>query len=344
MGADPSNAAPSRALPAAPAQRVLTFVRGEIQYGARVVFDAHFVSPPREARLRRLLFGFALPFGVLAATLRTPAVRARYLRVTAIQIAVLLPTGIFFLFESEPITRALEDAGGSPLSATLAVIATIVSTLSVIEWIIIALSRQYHELLGAMAAATTGAAWDPHLAPPRIALDLPWLWQKLRRRVRGVLLFASGIPLLALLRLAPFGGRTLYAVGTTLWACYWVSVFTLANTRRAWESTSTAGPWFVRAAEAVGTIPVLGAPMRWYGRTWRRVTTSVHAACASFEQAPYEAAGLAAARAISSLPCIYLFVRPVLGVAAAHALGVADANDPARALAPPPPALPGSMA
>ena len=311
---------PSSRAPTAIVRNVFTFARGEIQYAVRVVVESHFAPPPRALRVRRFFYGVALPFAVLAATLRTPAIRARYLRVTAVQMAVLIPPSVLYLAESDRITQALESSGHSPLSATIAVITAIVSTLSIIEWCIIALSRQHHELLAAMAAATTGVPWEPLRAPPRIELDIRWLAKKLKRRARGLLLFASAFPLLWLLTLIPLVGDVLYAVGTALWGGYWLSVFALANTASAWWYASPKGPWLPRVLDTPGKVPVIGWPARVYAGVLRTIMTPVEAACTSFEQAPYEAAGLAAARAICGIPGIYMFVRPVLGVAAAHVM------------------------
>jgi hypothetical protein len=310
-------------------------VRGELSYAARVVVDAHFDPPPRASRVRRFLYGAALPFGLVAATLRTKEIRSRYLRVTGVQIAVLVAVAIVFFINSHRLAKAIQDEDGGAAATTLAIIATIVSTLSVIEWIIIALSRQHHELLAAMCAATTGATWAPLTAPPKIALDFAWLKKKLSRRIRGLLLFVSGIPPIALVYFAPRLGDKLYAVLTTAWGFYWISVFALANTEAAWTRVDARGPWFLRAAIALGKVPVIGWPARLYVRIWWRVSRSVHPACTAFELAPYEAAGLAVARSICGLPGVYLFMRPVFGVAAAHAMQAAHGSS----IPPPPPSL-----
>jgi hypothetical protein len=318
--------------PAGP--RAFSFVHGELRYGMRVALDAHFEPPPHEARLRRFLYGVALPFGIVLATLRSPDVRKRYLRITLTQVAVLVPLGVLFIVETDRVADAIDDEKRGALAATFAAFAAAVSLLSLVEWLIIALSRQYHELCAVMAAATTGAPWDELTAPPRVALDVKWLWKKMKRRVRGLVLFVSGLPLLAVSALVPILGDVLYPVLSALWGYYWVSVFALANTSTAWVYADPRGPWYVRAIDQAGAVPVVGWPFRLYARLLRRVARDVVPACTSFERAPYEAAGLAIARAVCGIPGVYLFMRPVLGVAASHAMVAASWREAKAASTP----------
>ena len=150
-------------------------------------------------------------------------------------------------------------------------------------------------------------------------LDFPWLWTKAKRAARAVVLFASGIPLLALALPIPLVGEALYGVLSALWAIYWMGVFAYANAPHAWQVDGARDPWFLRVLAPIARVPVLGWPFRFYAWMWRKVTRSVRPACVSFEGGAYEALGLALVRTVVGVPGLYLFFRPLLPAAATHA-------------------------
>jgi hypothetical protein len=133
-----------------------------------------------------------------------------------------------------------------------------------------------------------------------------------------------------------------------------MAVFALANTAWAWVGAMNGEPWFLTGLDVLGRVPFLGAlvrlyrrvlarvarsvtpavatfeeapyeafglaAMRAYCRVLARVARSVTPAVATFEEAPYEAFGLAAMRALASVPGLYLITRPLMPLAATRAL------------------------
>jgi hypothetical protein len=311
----PLNSPRPRFTPSAIASRV----RGEFVYGKHVVRGARMEPPPREARIRRFVYGVALPFAVLAAVLRDPELRVRYLRITGAQLAVFVPFALLLIFGGDDIAKAMREAGASLTARLAAISAAVFGLLKIAEWIVIALSRRYHAHLAVDAALLTRAPYEPCTSPPGIALDFRWMWKRVKRKTRSMLLFASGLPIIYAVELASGHHHIVEVILVSLWASYWSGVFVLAGSHLTWQEASAKAPWFVRSFETVGTIPFIGWPFRAYARMWRRATTSVHAPCAAFEEGPFESAGLALTRTLVSFPGVYIFVRPVLGVAATHA-------------------------
>jgi hypothetical protein len=288
---------------------VVARAKGELHYGAKVVLDAHLAPPPHDARARRFLWGFALPFGVLRAVLRDPAMRKRWLEVTSAQVGIIAVLSFFAV--------RFSDASIHHIAAMLA---TIYSVVCVVEWIVIAFSREYHDDLSRMAAYATSVPGEPPLPHhPRVHIDIKWLWKKLKRRIRGFALIASGAPLLAWVLFVPHVGDAIYAVLAALWAFYWLSVFALGATPLAWdERPPVRAPWFLRPFDSAAKVAVVGWPFGAYAWLWRKLTVSVHAPCETQARAAYEGAGLALARAITGFPGLYLFLRPLFPVAATH--------------------------
>ncbi|HSN97249.1 MAG TPA: hypothetical protein VLS89_03090, partial [Candidatus Nanopelagicales bacterium] len=66
---------------------------------------------------------------------------------------------------------------------------------------------------------------------------------------------------------------------------------------------------------------------RLYGRLLRRMTSQVFSPAARFERSPWELAGVAVARVIGGLPGCYLFLRPLIPVAAQHVLMAQDRRE-----------------
>lgn len=193
--------------------------------------------------------------------------------------------------------------------------------LCISEWLVIALSRDYHDQIGRRASLLSGAPPEDPEEKPRVRLNLRWLWSKAKRRARGLRVIVMGAPVLMVADVIPSAWGIASAVIGTLWTGYWLSVFVGAKSALAWHDEKTAGdPWFLRAWTDLEKKSRL---WRWwlpraYGRLWRRGSRAVFAPCARFEESPWELAGLGLVRVLGGLPVFYLFVRPFIPVAAAH--------------------------
>ncbi|HEY8091512.1 MAG TPA: hypothetical protein VIF09_26790 [Polyangiaceae bacterium] len=205
-------------------------------------------------------------------------------------------------------------------------IVALVGTLSAIEFLLVALTRRWDDWL---SFHVSRLAWvRPEVEQPphrKVSLDIKWLWRKLRRRIRGYILIASGMPLLAVLELVPVVGHWLFAAGFTLWAWYWVGVFTASKSAHAWadDGRVPAPPWLRKAQVRVAS-GCLVWPLRAYGRVWAWVLRGVSAPAETFERSPAPFLGLALARAVFALPGLYVLVRPIVPVAAGRLCAEAD--------------------
>lgn len=204
-----------------------------------------------------------------------------------------------------------------------------VGVLSIVEGIIVFFSRRWDDWLSFYISGLAGIR--PEMAEPparKLALDLKWLRKKLRRRIRGYIIFGSGMPLLYLLRMVPVAGDWLFAVGITLWAWYWGGVFTASKSAHAWADDGVAPPpLVVRTFNAPFATGWWWWPARLYGRIWARLLRGVSAAAATFDRSPAPFLGLALARAVLALPGLYLLARPIVPVAAGRICAEADPRD-----------------
>ena len=315
-----------------PPRAVLASLHAGVAERARVAYAAGLAGPGA-SRGARFLWGFCLPFHVARAVARDRPTRGRYTHVVAVQATVAL--AFPFIAVVANLQRWVHElrAGGDRAELVAGILSTLLASAAAAEWTVVAFSREYHDELSARAAFLTGAPGEPLQAHPRIHLDFGWLVTKVKRRVREALLLASALPLIAICMAIPIPlvhsnhlgidvDDAVSAVLSGAWAVYWLAVFAIANAPAAWSDASPPPPWYARVLYALAPVPLLGAAARLYGRVWARVTRSVHPACAAFEAAPYEAAGLALARLLAGLPGIYLVSRPLFPVAAAHALRV----------------------
>ncbi len=309
--------------------------REEALYAKGHVLGMEHRAPPADAPLRRFVYGAALPFHVMRAVLAVPDARRAYARVMFWQLLAMIPVGIVVCWMS------IDSDDKHGFAHWLALASAIFSALSIAEWIIVALAREYHDHLSFAAAALTGAPHTLPTAAPRVHLDVGWLWLKGKRKLRSLLLIAVAVPFCFLLSLVPRAGDWLYGIALGLWTFYWLSVFALANSDLAWHAPLVPRePFFLRASTQASRVPVVGAPFLLYNPIARRVTRSVHHACQSFEEAPWEGAGLAFIRTVFGIPGLYLLTRPLMPVAATHAL--LSRRLPGHSVPPPvaPPALP----
>lgn len=199
------------------------------------------------------------------------------------------------------------------------------AVLSAAEGVVVFLSRRWDDWLSFHASRlATVLPEDETPKTPKIAVDFRWLYRKLKRRIRGYVVFAAGIPAVLPLQLVPVVGHWLFVVAVTLWGWYWFGVFSAAKSAHAWadeESAPAPGP--IRTLRRYSSHRLLG-PIRWYGRIWTRMTQSVNPAAATFERTPAAFLGLALARVVLSLPGLYLLARPMVPVAAGRLCAEAD--------------------
>ncbi|WP_253817312.1 hypothetical protein [Myxococcus xanthus] len=207
----------------------------------------------------------------------------------------------------------------------LAFWAALFAALQLSQWVVIALSRDYHDAISRKASLLTGLEPEDEEFPPRVRLNVAWLRKKVKRRWRAFLLLMVGVPALVLLTL-PFmcASRFIFTALFTAWGAWWWVVFTAAKSARAWEPSAgpTRPPWFLR----VWTVLTTRVPgFRWgalqrYGASWGRRTEEVFAPISSTERHPWVFAGLAVVRFLGSFPPMKFFVRPLIPVASAHLL------------------------
>ncbi|XXF76008.1 hypothetical protein P2318_23505 [Myxococcaceae bacterium GXIMD 01537] len=229
----------------------------------------------------------------------------------------------------EESVRRAEEAAGRPLKrqrwrdATfldLEFWAALLAGMHIAQWIVIALSRDYHDAIGRELSLRSGLAPEDGPLVPHVRLNFPWLRSKMKRRWRALVLFAMGVPLLWLVtRPMPFEDHVLTAL-SSLWGGWWLMVFSAAKSARAWKDETARPPWFLRGWTWL-TQHVPG--FRWslplsYGRLWERQTASVYSPAAWVERHPFALAGLTAARVVGMVPGLKCFVRPLIPVAAAH--------------------------
>jgi hypothetical protein len=196
----------------------------------------------------------------------------------------------------------------------------VLAALGVIEWILVWIGREHHDQIAYDASVLTGVPGEALPRPPKLRLDFGWLWLKLWRALRFAIFLTLDVPIVWLLERVPVVGGYVAVVVEVAWAVYWASVFAIANTFLAWEpAPEGAAPWFIRVLRYVGRVPVLGIPVRLYARVLTFATRKCWPACMALERTPWEAAGLATARAIASVPFLYLIMRPMFAPAAAHA-------------------------
>jgi hypothetical protein len=306
------------------------------------------------SKARRFFHGFILPFALLRALLRDAPGRRAYLGCVIVQAVLTLALGLAIAtagyraieelrreggvtMEMAPNGLQIRASGDAPpntpveiegleevpvaLRSGVVYLYLVYGATSLVEWLVIALSRDFHDQIGRRAAELSGVPPEDPPLRPRVRVNLRWMWTKVKRRVRGLKVFAFGFPMFAAGSLIPSPWRLASGVVATAWGVYWLSVFVGAKSARAWRDEGSApDPWFLRAYDALVAKSRLfrwWLP-RWYGRAWRRHSAAVFPPCARFEESPYELLGLGALRVVCGLPLVYLFVRPVIPVAAAH--------------------------
>ncbi|PTL85289.1 hypothetical protein DAT35_00765 [Vitiosangium sp. GDMCC 1.1324] len=220
--------------------------------------------------------------------------------------------------------------------------ATFLSSLHLAQWIVIALSRDYHTALAREASLLSGIPPEDEAFSPRVRLNMQWLRNKMKRRWRALLVFAVATPLLWLVKLPLiWGGDSVFTALLSVWGTWWFVVFTAGKSSLAWNEPTPREPWFLRGWRwATSHLVPLRGPMGTYGSVWTAVTRPVFSPIASVERQPWSFSGLAVTRAFAALPVVKCFLRPVIPVAASHLL-LADAAGSVEASASSRPSAPG---
>lgn len=288
---------------------------------------ARFELPPRGAHLQRFGYGLALPFALARATLKDPAARRRYLRVVGVQLALTLAFGVLF-------TLLWGDSAGDDgpdehvhVAAAAGMLSVLYATISGVEWVVIALSRDFHDRVSRDASLLTGLTPEEEDRTPRVRIDLKWMWKRLRDKARGFFVFASVLPIFGLISAIAVIGPYLSAALLTLWSVYWSGVFAASRTVHGWKDEDRApDPIFLRGWDHFTSR--LPRSLHWapktYGRIVRRSTRSLFAPASRLEARPWELTGLSLARTLRHVPGLYVALRPFFGVAAAHVIVAHD--------------------
>jgi hypothetical protein len=196
------------------------------------------------------------------------------------------------------------------------------SALQLAQWIVIALSRDYHTAFSRELSLRLGLVPEDEALTPRVRLNLPWLRTKLGRRWRGMLVFMLGMPPLWVIRLVVPGGEYLFPVLVAAWGAWWFVVFTAGKTARAWAEPEAREPWYLRGWNGLTSRFAL---FRWalfgvYGSLLTTFTRPVFSPAATVERQPWTLSGLAVVRALALLPPLKCFLRPLVSVSAMYLL------------------------
>lgn len=284
------------------------------------------LEPPQTGRLAKVGYGFALPLAIMRALLRDPIERRRFLVQASVRAAIVFvvatalgAAGLFTGFELEILPSGVEFKTKAKVVG--AVLSTYYLTLSVIEWIVIALTHEFDSQVGRRASLRAGIEPEDEEKKPRVRLDTRWIGKRIRRGIRGYRVYLIGIPAISLTLIIPRVGEALYGTLLGLWSLYWLVVLTASKSAAAWTEEGIApAPWYLRFWSFL-TQRVPG--FRWwiprvYGREWRKQSEAIFSPCKAVEDAPSSLLGLALCRALFAIPGAYLFVRPFIPVAAAH--------------------------
>ncbi|MFL5347218.1 MAG: hypothetical protein ACJ8AT_20740 [Hyalangium sp.] len=222
--------------------------------------------------------------------------------------------------------------------------AALFAAMHMAQWVVIALSRDFHDTVSRDASLLTGLEPEDEPVEPRVRLDLKWLRRKISRRFRAFMVFTVGVPILyGISSPLPFR-HPLASMLITSWSVYWIVVFTASQSGHAWRNPEAGPPWFLRGWSWLTTrVPGFRwAVPRAYGRFWENQTRSLFSPAAELEKQPWAFAGLALTGMLSMIPLMKCFLRPLMPVAAAHLLVARHTAERAAALASEAPSRPAA--
>ncbi|MBN1209206.1 MAG: hypothetical protein JXB05_30390 [Myxococcaceae bacterium] len=345
----------------------------------------HFAQrtlPPPGHPVQRFFHGLSLPIHLLRALWAEPMARRRYLKVAILQSLAILALGLLFMGSANEAVDEVQKAAERtrlaestlapsppeavppppPLPAAevkpprnktrltlhpLEFWASLFAAMQLAQWVVIALSRDFHDAVSRDASLLTGIAPEDEELTPRIRIDFQWMRKKLSRRIRALMVFLSGMPVLFMVTAPlPYTGELLAAL-VPAWSVYWFVVFTASKSARAWDNTQAGDPWFLRGWKWLTTrVPGL----RWgflqrYGLFWTNRTASLFPPASEVEKLPWAFTGLSLMKALAILPIAKSFLRPLFPVASAHLIATQRAaSDAPPSEAPAPPAATSASA
>ncbi len=253
----------------------------------------------------------------------TAALDARSKGLSTREIAKSAVVAAVHEHRSRPAKKASTSVLEAILDLVRSKVAQILAVLGVVEWVLVWIGREHHDAIALEVSSLAAIPAEPLPRAPRLRLDAGWLKLKAWRAGRFLIFLALGSPAAWLVAAIPKVGPPIAGAIELVWAAYWAGVFAIANSSEAWTIAPQEGntaPWFVRALERAGKIPVLGWGPRLYARLLTFATRKVWPACLAFEAAPWESLGLALARALASIPGFYLVCRPMFAPAATRIL------------------------
>jgi hypothetical protein len=202
--------------------------------------------------------------------------------------------------------------------AVLALLAVMYASLGIAQTGILALSRDFHDVLSRELSLLVHVAPEDPPMRAKIRLDLPWVRRKANRRAQFFLGFLPGTVLIWLVARFIPPHKTVTTVLTAIWAAYWWMVMTAGQSARAWSPPETTPrPWYLRAWFWLSNKVFF---LRWWGNVWERFARRFYGPSERVEEQPFEFAGLALSRALLLIPGLKLLFRPIFPVAAARLL------------------------
>jgi hypothetical protein len=222
--------------------------------------------------------------------------------------------------------RARRQEGGlvGRLGAVLALLTVIYASLGIAQTGILALSRDFHDVLSRDLSLLVNVAPEDPPMRPKVRLDVPWVRRKANRRAQFFMGFLPGTVLIYIVtRFVPHFRAEVTSVLTAVWAAYWWMVMTAGQSARAWSPPETTPrPWYLRAWFSLGDRFFLfrWGPFRWWGRVWERFARRFYGPSERVEEQPLEFAGLGLSRAVLLIPVLKMLFRPVFPVCAARLL------------------------
>jgi hypothetical protein len=283
---------------------------------AVVHYAADPAARPRPGRLDRLAWGLGISAHAARLMWRDRALLRSALLPTALTLVGAALVGTLVAFRVGGVELEL-DEGPSPQGvqaflAAFVALASMPPTLLQRQWMRVA--HQARRALGLPPGE------EPFPGEGYLAM----LWREGKKAARQGLVVSIGLlPLVAVLRLLPFGKADAALVGAA-WAFYWVVVdaFELPIEVLPGPRHATPTPWYARA---LGWLGGRARPLRvfgWSGRMLERLTRPWGEEVRFTERHPWETAGFAAGiGAVLAIPVVGLFFRSVAITAATDLVG-----------------------
>jgi hypothetical protein len=317
-------------------------IADEARAGLDLVRAGRFHAPAEQAKARRVFYTPTIFVALLRALWADPALRTRYLRVFLPQAVLTVVVGVAFVavFGDTDFTfhydgKHLERTMVKNAKNTVALVGSVVGAMAVVEWLLIAFTRELHDAFTYALSVVVGVPPEEELPAPRVRLDVDWLITKLKRRVQGgFILLACILPPTALYLavFAPLLVRLVKKSVVSSWmgpafnaaphglllvaSAYWVGVFVLGTSAHAWRDEEAPDPFFLRSLDRVAErFPRAGGPFHLYARVLRRAVGLVKRPALIAERAPWETLGFVLLRGVIAFPGVYVLLRPLIPVA-----------------------------